>query len=367
MRHIRLYQPAWRFRRPILVSFMLALLLNAASGGAVRAVPNGLYVLNNRIYYGTNPVLIQGLNESGTEYTCVHGPAATPGPVTAASVQAIAQSGINTIRVPLNEDCWLGINGVAVGGAAYQQAISAWVQLLTSAGLYVILDLHWSAPGSYLAAGQEPMADLDHAPSFWASVAQTFKNNGRVLFELYNEPDPIPYNPSYPGGFTAWQNADFACERDGCQTTATQGAQYQTVGMQDLVTTIRQTGAQNVLLVGGIQAAETVTQFLGDSDQPGAYLPQDPLGNLAVATHIYPGDACATEACWNATIAPVAARYPVVVTEYGETDCSGTLSATLLPWLNTQGIGRVRWLWTPTPACTPPTPATANVWTLPLL
>jgi hypothetical protein len=274
---------------------------------------------------------------------------------------------MNTIRVPLNEDCWLGINGAAVGGAAYQQAIIAWVHLITGAGLYAILDLHWSAPGSYLATGQEPMADRDHAPAFWTGVAQTFKNNGRVLFELYNEPDPIPFSPSYPGGFTAWQNADFACERDGCLATATQGVRYQTAGMQLLVSSIRRTGAENVLLIGGIQAAETITQFLGDSDQPGAYLPHDLLGNLAVATHIYPDDACANPRCWNATIAPVAARYPVVVTEYGEMDCTGTLSSILLPWLEAHDIGRVRWLWNPLPACAPPIPPTTSVWALSLL
>ena len=37
---------------------------------------------------------------------------------------------INAVRVPLNESCWLGINGIepSLGGAAYRAAIRTYVQ-----------------------------------------------------------------------------------------------------------------------------------------------------------------------------------------------------------------------------------------------
>ena len=57
---------------------------------------------------------------------------------------------------------------------------------LVASGFYVMVDLHWNAPGSELATGQEPMAAADHAPTFWTSVANTFKGNGAVVLELYN-------------------------------------------------------------------------------------------------------------------------------------------------------------------------------------
>jgi hypothetical protein len=55
-----------------------------------------------------------------------------------AVVAAIASWHVNAVRVPLNEDYWLGINGVSssYGGAAYQQAIVNYVNLLNQYGIY---------------------------------------------------------------------------------------------------------------------------------------------------------------------------------------------------------------------------------------
>ena len=82
----------------------------------------------------------------------------------------------NAVRVPLNEDCWLGINGIKTeySGANYQNAIMEYVKMFTDAGLVVILDLHWTAPGSEQAKSQRPMPDLDHSVDFWRSVASKF-------------------------------------------------------------------------------------------------------------------------------------------------------------------------------------------------
>src|SRR5207249_3664448 len=81
------------------------------------------------------------------------------GPLDQGSVDGIKSWHQNTLRLPLNEDCWLGINGVnpAYSGANYRQAIASYVSLLNQNGLYVILDLHWSAPGTTLATHQQTM------------------------------------------------------------------------------------------------------------------------------------------------------------------------------------------------------------------
>ena len=126
------------------------------------------------IAYGHgNAMTFRGVNRSGTEYECIQGRGIFDGPNDAASIDAIAAWNANAVRIPLNEDCWLGINGVpaSYAGAAYQQAISAYVQLLLSKGMTPILELHWSAPGGTPATGQSPMPDADHSPAFWVSVA----------------------------------------------------------------------------------------------------------------------------------------------------------------------------------------------------
>ena len=79
------------------------------------------------------------------------------------------------MRVPLNEDCWLGINGQPnssqgadpLTAAGYRQEIENYVADLNAHGLYAILDLHWTAPGNQVALEQQPMPDCDHSPAFW--------------------------------------------------------------------------------------------------------------------------------------------------------------------------------------------------------
>src|ERR687886_798954 len=94
---------------------------------------------------------------------------------------------INIVRIPLNEDCWLGINGPVLGGPAYQQVIKTYVNLLNRNNIYALVDLHINAPGTQQALHLEPAADADHAVDFWRSVATAFNGNNRVIFDLFNE------------------------------------------------------------------------------------------------------------------------------------------------------------------------------------
>ena len=60
----------------------------------------------------------------------------------------IASWKINTVRVPLNQACWLGEDGQPAFGdvTGYRAAVQDWISSLHDAGLAVIVDLHWSAP-----------------------------------------------------------------------------------------------------------------------------------------------------------------------------------------------------------------------------
>jgi hypothetical protein len=107
---------------------------------------------------------------------------------------------LNVVRLPVNEDSWLGnsVTGMAgnvitLNGPAYQAEVAATVKAANAAGLYVILDLHWSAPANFIGNVQNPMADADNSVAFWTSVANAFMNNPAVIFELFNEPyfDPV--------------------------------------------------------------------------------------------------------------------------------------------------------------------------------
>jgi len=310
----------------------------------------GLHVVGNRIQTAEGEtVRLRGVNRSGTEYQCVQNRGIFDGPASLASVQAIASWNVNAVRVPLNEACWLGINGVSAtySGPAYQRAILDYVALLHAFHIVPILDLHWTAPGAISADRLQPLPNLDHSPDFWRAVAETFKSDDGVVFEPFNEPFPDNNRDTA----LAWQ-----CWRDGCMANLAQPRlangmrppplPYAAAGMQSLVDAIRETGATNLILLGGVQYSNALTQWL-------SYVPNDPLSNLAAAWHIYDNNACRSSECWNGVPTQVAAMYPVVVTELGQGDCSDQFIRPLLDWLDTQQLGYLAWAWNAYGPCQP--------------
>lgn len=303
--------------------------VSAPTSGSSGVSMTGLHVMGHQIQNGNGQeVRIHGVNRSGSEYACVQGYGFFDGPADAASIQAIKSWKVNAIRIPLNEDCWLGINGApaAYSGAAYRTAIANYVSLVTGAGLAAIVDLHWSAPGTSLASSQQPMADRDHAPTFWAQVAAAFKGNSSVIFELYNEPYPDS-NQDTAAAWACWQSGG-TCP----------GVPFVAAGMQELLDAVRGTGATNVVLLGGVQYSNSLTGWL-------AHKPTDATGNLAAAWHVYNFNICSTTGCYDTNAGPVLSSVPVVATEIGEDDCQGGWTSTLTGWLDAHGGSYVPWTW----------------------
>jgi endoglucanase len=50
-----------------------------------------------------------------------------------------------------------------------------------------------------------PMPDMDHSVTFWQDVANTFKNNTAVIFDLFNEPYPDSGAWDSTAGWTCWR------------------------------------------------------------------------------------------------------------------------------------------------------------------
>ena len=150
-------------------------------------VPFKISVKGNVLIDGYGqPVRLVGVNKSGSEYMCANDWNFFDGKANAATVKAMKSWKINVVRVPLNESCWLGINGVGpkFSGINYKNAINNWVMLLQSAGIYAILDLHVSAAGATKATRMANMANEDHSIDFWRSVATFFKSNQGLIFDL---------------------------------------------------------------------------------------------------------------------------------------------------------------------------------------
>ena len=285
-------------------------------------------------------VILRGVNRSGGEYSCVEGKGIWDGPMGPAAVAAMEGWHINAVRVPLNEACWNGQSYIspAYAGRNYRNAVAAYVRLLNRDGMVAILDLHWSDgtyTGEYSSCGsaealcQKPMPDRAQAIPFWKSVARTFAGNDAVIFDLFNEPFPEDANNgNETEAWRCWRNGGSPCG----------GITYPVAGMQSLVDAVRSTGANNVIMLSGINFANDLTQWL-------TYEPTDPDHNLVASWHAYSFDLCNTESCWNSEVAPVITKVPVIAAEIGDNTCSSGYLDTLMSWLDSKETGYLAWAW----------------------
>jgi endoglucanase len=273
---------------------------------------------------------LRGVNRPGAERGPVDVvPIWMEGPTDTPAIAAMVAWKINCVRIPLNQQGWnRNIDN-------YQANLKAYVDALHAAGLYVILDLHWSAPGTYAASYQQGMADQDHSPTFWQSLATAFKSDLAVIFDLYNEP--------HIGGMDSTAHDVWAAWRDGTplmtkyypdQTSGGITYNWTSAGMQELVNTVRTAGATQPLLLSGLGWAGDLSGWL-------AHKPSDPLNALCAGVHVYSNTQHATQA----QVAAVAAQVPVVIGELGEYDCSAAYITPWMTWADSLGVSYLAWSW----------------------
>ncbi len=303
--------------------------------GAPRHTPApNLRVSGNRLVDGPgrgHVVQLRGVNRSGLEYACIQGWGFFDSPHPnriddQGMIAAIKSWDVNAVRVPLNEDCWLGVNTPrGRGGAPYRRIVAQYVRALNGAGLYVALDLQVAAPGAQPAKHIDRMPDADHAPAFWHSVARTFKADHALIFDLYNEPHSI--------GWGCWRNG---CEIPANHDYGPQPA-YRAAGMQQLVGAVRSAGARQPLLLGGIDWALDLSGWL-------AHEPRDPRHQLLASDHTYGGLSPCSTTC-QAAILSTHRRVPVVFGELGETDCAHAYVDQMMSFADAHGVGYLGWAW----------------------
>ena len=336
-------------------------------------------VSGNALVDSTGATLrLLGVNASGTQDACIQNKGFGWGTLNSVEAANIASWHTNVVRVPLNEDCWLGINGVpaAYSGAVYQAAIARWVQALNGAGLAVILELYSAAPGSYPATGQWPMADADHSISFWSQVAATFAKDPSVIFDLFNESMLGRSRPT---------DADWGCWQTGCITTFAAclpgevgpcpscppgqvepcpAVSYQTAGMQQLVSAVRASGASQPIMLGGPNWAGDPCGLRDSGGNGGqcewmVHRPHDAEGQLIASLHTYNWTPCSTISCWQSDVAQVASSVPVVTGELGESDCSSSYMSAFMAWADQGNVSYLANSWEP-PGPTDPTHCVAT-------
>ena len=315
------------------------------------SAPLAVHIVGNHLIDSQGQTIrLIGINRIAGTPCAKAKPSIFDGPSDQASVVALTKWHINVVRVTMNEDCWLGINNTPsqFSGSNYRNAIINYIKLLHTYGMYAIIDLHINAPGSHFSTTQQAMADADHALIYWTSVANTFKNDPAVIFEAYNEPDITtktaqttnPWDCWLHGCTINWINTDIYVSNAPKIYT-----KWQSTGMQQIVNTIRATGATNVISISGLNFAHDFSQFLH-------YLPSDPQHQLAATFHNYErsiahNNGCGPT-CWDNVILPVAKQMPVLTDEFGDTECQTNYSGYVtqyMSWADQHGISYLPWGW----------------------
>jgi endoglucanase len=198
----------------------------------------------------------------------------------------------NCIRLCLSEKFWAGKGPYQRdGGTAYRQLVEDAVNATAGRGAYIVLDLH---------AYRAPQAV--HA-EFWREVAARYKDHPAVLFELMNEPHDISWEVWKTGG-------PVTDEKQGSDVVAENKQElvrFPSIGMQGLVDVIRETGAKNLLIAGGLDWGYDLSGVLA------GHALHDKGGNgIMYSSHVYPW-----KSDWEGKFLAAAEKYPVFIGEVG--------------------------------------------------
>ena len=296
------------------------------------AAPAELHVVGTQLktVSGGCPVRLTGVDVDGLEWSPANNGA--NGAIANSVTGAISNWHANFVRIPISQDFWFGYkntHGQPSSAAAYIAFVDSAVAAASNANCYAEIDLHWSGTGSFGTSDvQEDMPD-DNSTSFWQAVANHYANNPAVFFDLYNEPKDDTWS--------IWKN--------GGQSASG----FHTPGFQALVKTIRDTGAKNVIVIGGLGWAWDLTGLssntITDTNTAGSMSGD----GIMYEAHIYDNKGGSTEAqkiaLWNqyVTVA-VAAGFCVDIGEFGPSnagngntqDNSGCtpFETDLLSWIN---------------------------------
>jgi hypothetical protein len=305
-----------------------------ADGATVLSGP--LHTAGNKIYDASNqPVQLRGLERVILRATAV----------TENEIDHARQWGANIIRLTVSEDEWMHWCPVTSYNLGYAAGVDQVVNWVTSRGMVALVELIENPrftcdPNSDSA---QKMAAFPGSVIFWKNVAQHYKDNPLVAFDLYNEPHDITPDVWLRGGAVT----------DGLIT-------WQAAGMQQLYDGVRSTGAQNLVFVSGYGWASNppTTLVSGNNIVYAAHVyvcPHDPPPNCLTTTKVGPFGLVSLQTPVLNPYDPtpimdrwttLAGTSPLVVTEFGWPDSnSGTYNANLIAAANQRGWGWIAYAW----------------------
>jgi hypothetical protein len=286
------------------------------------AVTGPLTTSGNQILDGSgHPLILHGMQLPGLDTS------PNLGSITEDTVAQARAWGANMMRVSLGEQYWLPLS--CNYDANYPSEVDQVVNWITSLGMVAVLDLHSFAVTPCGPAGDGEMANSPGAINFWSSVASRYANNPLVAFDLYNEPHQISDQVWLNGGLASYGLVPYAV-----------------AGMQQLYSSVRATGAKNLVIATGNNWGNSLPSTLVSGT------------NIVYGIHVYtcPGDAppnCSNSSPYDPSpmlqpwVAP-SANVPVIVSEFGwPANSNGIYNAAVIAFAKAHNWGWSAFAWTP--------------------
>jgi hypothetical protein len=306
-----------------------------ANGKTIPVAPNGFAAVGNKIISvaSCQPARFVGVSRPALSFSADGGRMGVDTSMMS-DFARMREWRANTVRIELAQYYWTPTSIHHDPG--YAARVDRAVKGARASGLYVILVLQASDRGDpnhpLDNEMHQPMADVNHSIPFWKDVAARYKGDGGVLFELYSEPFPI----GGTGGFSNWE----MWLNGGLHPSdAVYGRRpaFQAAGMQQLYDAVRSTGANNMVIAGGTQWAYFL-DGVKDHRIKGY--------NIAYATHPWEFSSDTRQpATWDKDWASLAATDPVMITEFGDYDCTTPYVKAVLDKADQLGLSWTAWMW----------------------
>jgi endoglucanase len=215
------------------------------------------------------------------------------------------------VRIPVSQRTWLR-------DKEYRLYIDSYVQEILSQGMYAVIDLHWSDQANPRLtdeqAKQQKMPDRNSV-EFWKGVAQEYKNEERIIFEIYNEPHSVSTD--------IWRHGGKVDE-------------FEAVGMQTLVDTIREITEVNWIIVNGLDYGYTWEglEIAGKRIYRGTHI-------YALKEYHHKDD----PAEWDKALGSLTQQnQPVFISEFGDLEnCDGAFYQKVIDYALTNSIPWIAW------------------------
>jgi hypothetical protein len=288
--------------------------------------------------HSMQPILLRGVNRSGLEYAepSDRGFLAAAGFTEEEVREMVLNWGSNVIRVPFNQD-WALHGRRGHSAAEYLEALDQVISWAAALGAYTILDLQWLDADTVYGHTRRrnhpprrnhvaPLPDA-HTIVLWRTLAERYRDEPAVLFDLFNEPhnplgdDSLPIHVIGPDGAVVESASPLV------------GAGEWVPWAELLVAEVRAIRPDGLILIGGVDWAFDLREICVNA--PG----------VVYSAHIYPNHK--PETWWKALGRSF--EVPIFIGEWGGEADHLDFGQRLAERIRREGLSWTAWSWADRP------------------